>query len=240
MYLAAVQIYLQPSIEWFGIRIDEPVTVATDLVLAAINLYAFFQLGKQQPSTTLRFLRLYFLLMAIATTLGGLVGHGFLYALSTKWKFPGWFVSMVAINLLERAMISWSRGFLKGSQHHFFSIVNIVELIVFSVLAFTTLNFRFVEAHTAYGVMVFVAGFAVFNYRKRGGHGRAAARYLLYAVGFAAVGGLFFIFRIGMDEWFTHADTSHVFLWFSSWSFFRAAKRMSEPRLPSAVDLTAS
>lgn len=235
MYLAAVQIYLQPSVEWFGLRIDEPVTVATDLILSAINLYAFIQLGKREDGTTLNFLRWYFLLMALATALGGVIGHGFLYALSLHWKFPGWFISMVSINLLERAMISWSRGFLKGSQHHFFSIVNILELLVFSVLAFTTLNFRFVEAHTAYGVMVFVAGFAVFNYRKRGGKGRKAARHLLYAVAFAAVGGLLFIFRIGIDEWFTHADVSHVFLWFSSWSFYKAASVMSEPKLDRAV-----
>ena len=239
-YLAAVHIYLQPSVEWFGIRIDEPVTVATDLVLAAINLYAFLALRKHRPSSTLNYLRWYFLLMTFATALGGLIGHGFLYALSTKWKFPGWFLSMVSINLLERAMISWSRGFLKGNQHHFFSAFNIIELLVFTALAFTTLNFRFVEAHTAYGVLVFVAGFAIFNYRKRGGHGRAAARYLLYAVAFAAVGGLFFIFRLGMDEWFTHADTSHVFLWLSTWSFYRAAKAMSEPKAEKAVVLSST
>lgn len=235
-----MQIYLQPSIEWFGIRIDEPVTVATDLVLAAVNLYAYVRLGKYQESATAQLFRWHFLLMTLATALGGLVGHGFLYALSMKWKFPGWFLSMLSINFLQRAVLTWSSGYLKGKLINFLKVFNGVELLVLSSLAFVTVNFSFVTAHTAYGILVFVTGIAIFNYRKRSGKHRKAARHLLSAVALAAIGGLFFIFRLGLDEWFTHADTSHVFLWLSTWSFFRAAKAMSEPKAEKAVVLSAT
>src|SRR5690606_15052511 len=113
---------------------------------------------------------LYFLLMGIATLIGGIIGHGFLYALSFYWKLPGWLLSMLAINFLERVMIRFSKPVLTSGGAKFFSWFNVAELVVFAALAFGTLDFLYVEIHSTYGLLVVVFGFCIFNLRR--GHGR--------------------------------------------------------------------
>lgn len=217
---------LQPSIEILGVRIDEPVTTLTDLFVSAVCLYAFFQLKKFKVDHRIYiFFRGYFLLMALSTFIGGIVGHGFLYALAPQWKFLGWGVSMLAINLMERAMISYSSPFLPPKVSSFFSVFNIVELIIFAILAFTTLRFRFVEIHTAYGLTVFVFGFNMYHYFVRKDKSKMIV-YFIWAVVFAAVASVFFLSKTGFSKWFNHADISHIFLCVSAYMFYRGAKRM--------------
>ncbi len=80
---STMDILAQPSINLAGFRIDEPMTTLTDLVVSAVCFYAFYKLHKKNlPGRTQLFFRLYFLTMGIATGIGGLIGHGFLYLFS--------------------------------------------------------------------------------------------------------------------------------------------------------------
>ncbi len=70
--------FAQPSIEILGIRIDEPVTTFTDLIVSVVCLYAFYHLHKIPIKSKVHWnLKYYFLSMGIATIFGGLIGHGF-------------------------------------------------------------------------------------------------------------------------------------------------------------------
>lgn len=218
---------IQPSIYPLGIRIDEPVTTLTDLIIAAICFYAFFKLGKHRISHHIYILiQGYFLCIGLSTLWGGLIGHGFLYLFTPEWKFPGWALSMVGINLIERVMVSYSRSFIKPQYARFFSLVNILELLVFAYLTFTTLNFAYVEIHTAYGLMVFVLGFSLYHYYK-GNHSRMI-RYFIWAVIAVIIAFIFFATKIGLGVWFNYMDISHVFLAISAWWFYIGAKAMME------------
>ncbi len=215
----------QPSIFPFDIRIDEPITTLTDVIVALVCFYAFFRLRNQSDGSRLHQLVLwYFALMGLATLIGGIIGHAFLYALSFHWKLPGWLLSMLAINLLERVMIRFSKPVLSTNRAKFFSYFNIVELLVFAGLAFGYLNFRFVEIHSVYGLLVVVFGFCVFNYRKK--HGRKVMRPLMIATGFAFLAAVVFISKWDLDEWFRHMDFAHVFMTASAWYFYIGSKRL--------------
>ncbi|MBY5959936.1 hypothetical protein KUV50_17420 [Membranicola marinus] len=217
----------QPSIYPFGIRIDEPVTTLTDLVIAAICFYAFFALRKKKGTHKVYYLiQGYFLCIGFSTLLGGLIGHGFLYAFTPQWKFPGWAISMVGINLIERVMLSFSKSFIRPGYARFFSMVNIVELLVFAYLTFTTLNFAYVEIHTAYGLMIFVLGFSLYHYFK--GNHSEMMRYFIWAVFAVIVAFFFFATKIGLGIWFNYMDISHVFLALSAWLFYKGAAVMLE------------
>lgn len=228
--------YPQPSIEIWSLRIDEPMTTLTDLFIAAISIFAWFRIGRmsrQHEGETapwlkeaLRYFRYYFLLMALATTYGGVIGHAFIYAFGFAWKLPGWFLSMLSINLLERAMIAYSKPYMSTRWHRWFSWFNLLELVAFAFLAYYFLNFKFVEIHTAYGLVVFVLAFSVFNYRKRMGSDRMPALHLIIGVGNAVIAGLVYIYRLGVHEWFNHVDISHLFLCIASWQFYLACKKM--------------
>lgn len=169
-------------------------------------------------------MRGYFLCIGLSTLWGGLIGHGFLYAFSPQWKFPGWALSMVGINLIERVMVSFSRSFIKPGFAHFFSWVNVVELLVFAYLTFTTLNFAYVEIHTAYGLMIFVLAFSLYHYFK--GNQSKMIRYFIWAVIAVIIAFFFFITKIGLGVWFNYMDISHMFLALSAWLFYVGAKAM--------------
>ncbi len=217
----------QPSIFPFGIRIDEPITTLTDVLVAAVCFYAFFKLWKQSDGSRLHQLVLwYFALMGLATLIGGIIGHAFLYNLSFYWKLPGWLLSMMAINLLERVMIRFSKPILSTSKAKFFSYFNIAELVVFAALAFGYLNFRFVEIHSVYGLLVVVFGFCIYNYRKK--HGRKVVVQFMIATAFAFVAAVVFVAKWDIDKWFRHMDLAHVFMTGSAWYFYTGSKKLME------------
>lgn len=218
-------VFKQPSIYPFDLRIDEPVTVATDILVSAVCFYAVYRLLKLSSGKRLhRLLIAYFMSMGIATFLGGVIGHGFLYALGFFWKLPGWLISMISINMIERVMISYSADKMKPGTARFFSWFNIFELLFFAGLAFGTLDFTYVEIHSGYGLLAVVLGFCLFNVYH--GNRSEEIKYFMIAVALSSVGGLFFMFKIGLHQWFTHADISHVFLALSAWYFYCGARRM--------------
>ena len=211
----------QPSVEILGLRIDEPITTITDLLVTAVCYYAFFRINKVSKKTPLhQYLKYYFLMMGTATAIGGLIGHGFFYLFSFGWKLPGWWTSMVAINLIERAVIEYARNFIKPRVARFFAILNIVELLTFMVLTFSTLNFLFVEIHSAYGLLLFVATFSAYIYYKTKSRG---SMLFLIAVFFAAISALIFMNEWSIHTWFNYLDTSHCLMAISAFFFYKGA-----------------
>ena len=215
----------QPSVYLLDLRIDEPVTMLTDVLVAVIAIASAFKLLKYSDgSGTHKIIISYFAIMGVATFIGGVIGHGFIYALEFYWKLPGWLLSMLAVNFLERVMIRYSRPILSTGGLKFFSWFNVVELLTFMVLAFATLNFRWVEIHSTYGFLVVVFGFCLFNYRR--GNRSKAVKEMMLAVGMIFLCSVVFVARIGFSKWFNHADVAHIFMAIGAVFFYRASREM--------------
>jgi hypothetical protein len=168
--------------------------------------------------------------MGIATAIGGLIGHGFLYAFSyppglsvSPWKLPGWLTSMISIAMVERASIEYARKLIKPKIGRFFAWFNIIELLTFIVITFSTLNFFFVEVHTTYGLLFIVAGFNGYVYYKTKSDG---SRIFLYAVAISAISALVFMNKWGISKWFNHYDISHSLLAISALLFMKGALKL--------------
>ncbi|MBN1183518.1 MAG: hypothetical protein JXB49_14610 [Bacteroidales bacterium] len=226
--------FIQPSVEIFGIRVDEPVTTLTDLFVSAVCFYAFIRLGRIPLKGKMHlYLRIYFISMAFATAIGGLVGHGFLYAFKynnfnlpvSPWKLPGWLTSMISIAMIERASIEYARKLIKPKLARFFAWLNIIELLTFMTITFSTLNFFFVEVHTTYGLLIVVASFNIFIYIRTKNEG---SKLYLFAVGIAALSALVFMNEWGISKWFTHFDISHTLMTFGAYLFYRASLKAIE------------
>ncbi|HAF31193.1 MAG TPA: hypothetical protein DCG75_19310 [Bacteroidales bacterium] len=248
--------YEQPSIFPFGLRIDEPVTTFTDLMVSLVCFYAFYKLNKIDVKNKVHlYLTYYFLSMGIATTIGGLIGHGFLYLFNAQWeapegfvrvlsnifgeellkdvanpwKLPGWLTSMFSIMLVERASIEYARPLINKKVGTFFAYFNIIELATFVTITFASLNFFFVEVHSAYGLLIIVFGFNLVVFLKSKKKG---SKLFLIAVGFSALGALFFMNKWGFSPWFNHFDISHTLMTFSAYFFYLGAKEiLSDPVL---------
>jgi hypothetical protein len=209
-----------------GIRIDEPVTTLTDLLVAAVCFVAFFRLRRQaRPGNTQLYFRFYFLLMAIATLCGGLIGHAFLYALSFSWKLPGWIVSMLSVALIERSSIEHTKSLISPRVSKFFLGMNIVELITIMTITLWTLDFRWVEFHSGYGLLGVVLPFHLYAWYRT--HDRGSF-VILIAVLVAGCAALVFMNKLSIHEWFNYLDISHTMMAIGAYVFYRGAKLLGQ------------
>src|SRR5689334_14000073 len=96
----------QPSIELWGILVQEPVTTVTDLLVSFVCFRSFIilQRKKNKPVFYSTY-SVFMLIMGLATLYGGIIGHAFIYKLGFAWKVPGWLISMLSIGFAERGAI---------------------------------------------------------------------------------------------------------------------------------------
>jgi hypothetical protein len=215
----------QPSIFPLGIRIDEPIATITDVLVSIVCLYAFIQMRRKGLNAWSQIhFRRYFLLVAIATALGGIIGHGFLYAFSFSWKLPGWIVGIISVALIERAAISHAQALIKPRIGKFFLVFNIIEMIAILAITMMTLDFKWVEFHNGYGLIVNVAGFHGYTYYRTRDKG---SLIILYAVGITAIASIVFTNQLSMHTWFNYIDASHVLLAIAAYVMYIGATRLN-------------
>lgn len=216
----------------FGIKVLEPVATATDLLVAVACLIFFLRIQRSEKTEkTFRYFKFYFLLMSIATTLGGLLGHAFLYALTFAWKLPGWITSMFSIMFVERAAIEHTKIEMSPRYIKFLRVANIVELVIFMGLTLFTLNFSFVEFHSGYGLMFVVLSLEGYLFLKTR---NPASRTILAGIAFAAVAALFFMFEIVIHPWFNHLAMSHTLMTVAAYFFYRGVTKIDYKELQKA------
>jgi hypothetical protein len=196
----------------------------TDLIVSAVCLTAYYKLRKKElAGKTQGFFRSYFLLMGLATFFGGVIGHGFLYAFSFAWKLPGWILSMFSIALIERSSIENARPLVDARIGKFFLTLNIIELLTVMTITIYTLNFKWVELHSGYGLLAVVLTFHGFVYLKTRNKGSGN---IIIGVGFASMAALIFMNEISPHIWFNHIDLSHVLIAVAAQFFFRGALKL--------------
>lgn len=218
----------QPSIYISTIRIDEPINTLTDLIVSAVCFISFYQLTKSnlQGRTQLYF-RLYFLLLGLATLLGGIIGHGFLYAFSFAWKLPGWIISMLSVAFIERSSIEHAKSLVMPRVGKVFLVLNVIELITIMTVTIYTLNFEWVEFHSGYGLLAVVLPFHAYTHFKTRDRG---SYIILIGVAIACVAALVFMNKISIDKWFNYIDISHTLMAVAAYVFYRGARNLNKPK----------
>lgn len=211
----------QPSIEVFDITIMEPMVTFTDLWITSVCVYAFYKLAKlNKKGKVHQYIRGYFLIMAIATFLGGILGHAFQYAVGLSWKLPGWLISMLAVMAIERASIMHAKPIIKDKFGNFLEVANVLELLTFAVITFSTLNFFFIQVHSAYGLGLVVLPLHFLVYWRTRNEG---SRIFFLTVIFATLAAFFYTSEIGIHKWFNHLDVAHTVMAISMYFFYRGA-----------------
>ena len=214
----------QPSVYIGALRIDEPSNMVTDLLVSGMCLFAWFQLRKRSfSSRTHGYLQLYFALLGTATLLGGVIGHGFLYAFSFAWKLPGWIVSMLSVALIERSAIEHAKAFILPTIGKFFLVLNILELITIMSITLYTLRFGWVEFHSGYGLLAVVLPFHGYTYYKTRDRGSAI---MILGVAVACIAALIYMNQISISPWFNYIDISHILMVIAVYVFYRGALRL--------------
>ncbi|MEB2780698.1 hypothetical protein U3A58_09850 [Algoriphagus sp. C2-6-M1] len=222
-----MEILPQPSIYIFGLRVDEPMTTLTDLLVSMVCFYAFYKLSKKKSSDRPQlYFKYYFLLMGIATGLGGLVGHAFLYLLGFSWKLPGWITSMLSVALIERSAIQHAKPYIIPVVGKSFLIINVIELVIIMTITMITLDFSWVEFHSGYGLLAIVAPFHLWVYYKTRDRGSA---FVLLAVVLASTAALFYMSQVSFHTWFNYLDISHTIMAIAAIVFYLGAINLNKP-----------
>lgn len=214
----------QPTIEIFDIPIMEPMVTFTDLWITAVCLFALFKLIKlNKKGKVHQYIRWYFGIMALATFLGGVLGHAFQYAVGLEWKLPGWLISMLAVMAIERASIMHAKPVINDKFGKFLEVANVVELLTFAVITFSTLNFFFIQVHSAYGLGLVVLPLHFLVYWRTRNEG---SRIFFLTVLFATLAAFFYTSKIGIHTWFNHLDVAHTVMAISMYFFYRGARKL--------------
>jgi MFS family permease len=213
--------FIQPSIEIFNIRIDEPITTGTDLIMAAICFYAFYRIRQQESSGRIKsYFKYYFLTLGIATMAGGLLGHAFLYTISPRWKLVSWIFTLMSVGIISHALIELSKPLIKPVYARVVSRVNMLILSLTLLYTLYTLAFSGVQYYTIFGMFLVVGSLSYVIFQKTECRGFVR---LMVGVGVGLLSAFIFSFELGISPWFNHNDISHVILSFSAFSLYKGA-----------------
>lgn len=212
------------QIQIFGVTILEPSTVISSLLMTIICIYAFTQLNELGKTHRMyKQLQYFFLFMGLATSIGGVLGHGFLYVTGMRGKIPGWFASMIAVALFERAAIWHIKPLLPTQLGRLLGKLNYIELAIFFVLTFYTLSFLVVEIHAVYGLFLMLFTIEVYVYRKKKDPG---SPYIFLATFLGAVSAGLHALKFSFGPWFNYNDISHISMGASIWYYYQGARHM--------------
>lgn len=212
---------VQPSVEIFNIRIDEPVTTATDLLLAAVCFYAFFSIRRQEVGGRIKgYFKYYFMTLGFGALSGGLLGHAFVYGFSPGWKLVSWIFTLVSVAILAHALVELARPLVKPVLSRLVSRINLLILCLAVLYTMWTVAFTAVPVYTIFGMVAIVGSFSYLIYSRTGNRGMLR---LLLAVGVGMVSAVVFALELGLSPWFNHNDISHVILSFSALAVYKGA-----------------
>jgi len=221
LHLIVLHSYLQPSVEMLHVRIDEPITTLTDLLLATICFYAFFRVRKLHYTGRIKwYFKYYFLTLGLGAASGGFFGHAFLYRLTDGWKMVSWILTLGSVALIAHALIEIAGPMFRPWFPKLLSRFNILIFALALFYTLWTMAFSPVKYYTIYGMLVVVGSFSYILYRKTGSRGMLI---LLGAVGVGFLSAIVFSFEWGLSPWFNHKDISHVILSISAFSFYKGA-----------------
>lgn len=211
----------------WGVRVLEPVTSLTDLLTATVSFVAFASLRRLRVAGDgPRWFERYFLLVGIATTAAGLIGHAFLYAFTPDWKMIGWSVSACGILAIEQSSIAYARPLLSPKQTSWLKTWTWVQLIVFCCLIANppTRSFDMVKVNSALGLVGIVLPLHLWMYLRRRVQGH---RWVVAAVVLGMLPAITFNGKITLHTWFNFHDISHVLMACVMIVMYQGARRLA-------------
>ena len=212
-----------PTIDIFGISISEPVTMLTDIVLAAFCFYFYIQVRKRPSTERGKFyFAQFFLWMSVLTFLGGVMGHGFLPQLGIVGKYPAWFLTVPTMFWLQMAVIDLLRGKVSAKAVKVIQGVSIAMVPTFVALTFIKSHFSYSVYHNMIAalVMIPILVFCLVKYKTEG------TKWVLISLFISSIIPYFQLNRIGINRWFTYHDVCHVIMLLGFYVLYLGATKL--------------
>ena len=213
--------YQNPSIYIGNLRVDEPVTSITNIIFAAICLFAFIHTKNQKRYLAVNIYRWFILAIGFSAVVAAFIGHAFLYRFGFSAKIYGWEANVLGVAIAQTASVYHFRQFVKPPFFKILLIANYIEILIAFILTYTIFTFTVVEVHSAIGLLLFVSLLECIIYKKTKS---ALSKYMLLGVGVVVLTVFVHVFKLAVSVWFNHLDLSHLLMCISIYFFYKGIK----------------
>ncbi len=207
--IAPVNLLQNPSIELFGLRIDEPITSGTDVIVALIGIWGYFKIAQKQNLKHVSVYAYFFLGTGISTFIAGILGHAFLYRFGYEIKMVGWVLGIAGTCFAQFGAVFHSKNILAPNTFKTLLWICYAEVIISMTILILKPSFIVVICHTAFGLLLMVTVLESINYSKTKSK---LSLMMVYGVGLAILAIISHSAKISISKWFNYIDISHVFL----------------------------
>jgi uncharacterized protein DUF6962 len=223
--------FQNPTIYLGALRIDEPVSAITDIIICLVCFYAFYKTKALEAYKPVSLYRWFFLFTGLSTLVAAIMGHAFLYYFGTNAKIYGWLFGIAGTSFAQFAAMYNTRGLIGESVFKKLIFFNSLEVIAVTAMVFITWSFVVVEVHTAYGLLLNVVVLEFINYKKTES---SLSIKVIYGIGLAVVAVLCHIFHLACSVWFNHIDLSHIFMALSMYVIYKGISLYETTTTPKA------
>jgi hypothetical protein len=200
----------------WGLDFLEPNALIGDFLLLIVAFLLAYKTKKLSTSLPFfRYWRAFYLAFGIGMFFGGL-GH----AMFNYWGFAGkyfpWYMGIISVFILEKAMISIHPIAKTKDLLNKLSLAKLILAIAAATAVFIfadlnkdqTVGLRVTAINSAVG-LIYCLGILGYKYMKEYG---AYFKYMWYSVFIMFPSALFIAFKINLHQWFDKNDFAHVLL----------------------------
>jgi hypothetical protein len=211
------------EIELFGLIIQEPNGVISDLIMSVVSLIlGIILMRTYQKSEFEKWWINFFLLFGISAIFGA-IGHGLYHYLGVWGKLPNWLTGIPIIYFIELAMIALITDLKRRKRLKLLAIWKMITVyIIFSLIYFTIpihqnpkIPFLPIAFNTILGVTL-SAGILGYQFYKK----EPAFNQIVIGVLVMIPSAFVFLMKINLNPLFDKNDLSHVLLTFGIIFFY--------------------
>ena len=200
--------FQNPDIFIGSLRIQEPITVLTDLLIVTVCVFAFIKTTATKH-VGVNLYRWFFLATGISTFVSAIIGHAFLYQWDINGKIYGWVTGIISIGVGQYAALYHTRAVIGEKTFHILRWLNSIEILLALIFIFVVFSFNVVEIHSAIGLLLTITVLEYINYK----HTQSIiSKYMMIGVAVSVLAVLCHILKLAISVWFNHLDLSHVII----------------------------
>lgn len=201
--------FQNPDIYIGLIRVQEPVTVVTDLLVVFASLYVFFSTQSAKQNKYITLYRYFFLATSFSTLVSAIIGHAFLYYFGFNAKMFGWLLGIASITFAQFASLYHTQQLITQKVINYLFWFNVIETVIAYLLLFIVFKFIVVEIYSAIGLLFIVVPLEWLFYKKTKS---VLSQHMLIGIGIAVLAILCHVLKIAYSVWFNHMDLAHIIM----------------------------
>lgn len=221
------------SICFFDIKLLEPVTVFTNIIISFFCLYFYFKLNVNSSNLKFeKYWRLFFLYFSFSSMIGA-VAHGFKGYFNESVFNLVWLSMNLSSILITHYLLLSNLEIVSTSDKNKGILKTAIGFIsiLFVGIIFLTNNFLSVKIN-AFISILFTIYVHIVIYRK----GESGSGFILFGFTFSLLSVLVHSIKFSISSWFNYKDISHVIMNISLYIIFiGVSQRLSSNQLETSA-----